>query len=127
MARRTKLQLEAARKRALAARKAHLKKMHRMTPEQYESLKAFQGGLCGLCLRAKGVYKNLAVEHDHAQAILDGHPANESCPLCWRGLACGMCNKFLGFARDDPAMFLRFHSWVIDPPAQHWRKIENTT
>ena len=125
--RRTKAELAAAKKRALAARKRHLWIKHRMTLEQYESLKAFQGGVCPLCLRAKGISKNLAVEHDHAKArLLCEHPDIESCIECWRGLACGMCNKILGFFRDDPAMALRFYSYLTDPPAQLWRLLNET-
>jgi hypothetical protein len=123
MARRTKLQIQQARARALANRKARLKKIHRMTLEQYESLKAFQGGTCPLCKRAKGISKALAVEHDHKVAREQcDHPENESCIECWRGLACGKCNGILGFFRDDPEMALRFYSYLIDPPAQLWRE-----
>ena len=122
--RRTPAQMELARRRQAAARKARLKKVHRMTPEQYESLKAFQGGLCANCRRANGNTKALAVEHDHkiAREQCD-HIETESCERCWRGLACSMCNKFLGFGRDDPEFFLRFYSYLIDPPAQTWRQL----
>src|SRR3954451_22325004 len=122
--RRTKAEIETARKRALAARKRHLLITHHMTLEQYESLKAFQGGACLLCARAKGITKALAVEHDHAKARREcAHdPDKQSCENCWRGLACGMCNKILGFFRDDPGMAIRFYSWLTDPPAQLWRK-----
>ena len=123
--RRTQLEIQQARARALSQRKARLKKIHRMTLEQYESLKAFQGGVCPLCLRAKGISKALAVEHDHKKArelCKDIHPENESCENCWRGLACGKCNGILGFFRDDPDMALRFYSYLFDPPAQLWRE-----
>lgn len=122
--RRSKAEIDAARKRALAARKRHLLTVHHMTLEQYESLKDFQGGVCLLCRRAKGIAKALSVEHDHAKArlICSHDPDKESCEQCWRGLACGMCNKILGFFRDDPLMALRFYSWLTDPPAQVWRK-----
>ena len=123
--RRTKLEIQRARARALSQRKARLKKIHRMTLEQYESLKAFQGGVCPLCQRAKGISKALAVEHDHKIAReLCEHPENESCIECWRGLACGRCNSILGFFRDDPVMALRFWSYINDPPAQLWRKTQ---
>ena len=125
-ARRTKLQMEQARKRSAASRIARLAKIHRMTLEQYESLKAYQGGVCGLCHRAKGITKALSVEHDHKIAreiCASVHPEAESCIECWRGLACGKCNGILGWMRDDPQMALRFYSWLIDPPAQTWREL----
>lgn len=119
---RTRLQIEQARKKALAARKIRLKKIHRMTLEQYESIKSFQGGSCPLCLRAKGVTKALAVDHDHQVAIdICDHPPNESCEDCWRGIVCGSCNTILSRMRSDPDMALRFHSYLLNPPAQVWR------
>lgn len=123
--RRSKLQMEQARKRSAAQRIARLAKVHRMTLEQYESLKAYQNGVCGLCHRAKGITKALSVEHDHKIAreqCADLHPEAESCINCWRGLACGKCNGILGWFHDDPQMALRFYSWLIDPPAQLWRE-----
>lgn len=121
--RRTPAEMATARKRAETSRKRRLMDIHHMTIEQYDSLKASQGGVCGICQKAKGIYKNLAVEHDHEKARREcSHdPDKQSCENCWRGLACGMCNKILGFTRDDPNMFLRFYSWLTDPPAQVWR------
>lgn len=120
MPRRTKEQMAAARKRALAARIRNLKVRHRMTLAQYEDLKDYQGGVCPLCLRANGKTKNLAVEHDHELAAECDHPVNESCIDCWRGLCCSVCNKILGHARDDPEYFYRCIAYLTNPPAQRF-------
>jgi hypothetical protein len=122
--RRTKAEIERAKKRRDSARKYRLKIVHHMTVEQYAGIKEFQGGVCPLCLRANGNTKALAVEHDHRIAENCDHPIDESCENCWRGITCSMCNKFLGFARDDPEFFKRFTEYLLDPPAQLWRRTQ---
>jgi hypothetical protein len=113
--------MEQARRRREAARKANLKARHHMTPEQYESILAFQGGACYICQRAKGKTRALAVDHDHALARARcEHPHNESCEQCWRGLLCGKCNDMLGHARDDIALFVRAIRYLQAPPAFSW-------
>jgi Recombination endonuclease VII len=122
MARRTKAQIEAARKRSLSARKARLKKVHHMTLEQYEGLKAFQGGKCYLCQWATGKTKSLAVDHDHKRAreMCSHDPDKESCINCWRGLLCSPCNKLFGHARDAIAFFKRGIEYLTNPPARRF-------
>lgn len=78
-----------------------------ITAEFYAALLAVQGGVCAICQRARGVSKRLSVDHDHAQAILDGHDEDKGCPTCVRGLLCQSCNKMLGHLRDDPEAFVR--------------------
>lgn len=119
--RRTKAQLEQARRRREASRKANLKARHRMTVEQYDELLAFQGGVCYLCRRAKGLKRSLAVDHDHALAReACDHPDDESCQNCWRGLLCSRCNNFLGHARDDVMYFWRALDYLKKSPARRW-------
>lgn len=111
--------MEKARRRREAARKRNLRVRHRMTVEQYDELLAFQGGVCYICQRARGVSRRLAVDHDHALARARcGHPHEESCEQCWRGLLCSACNDVLGHARDDPQYFSRARLYLKDPPAQ---------
>jgi hypothetical protein len=120
--RRTPAQLEQARRRREANRKYTLKARHRMTPEQYDALAAFQGGLCWICRRARGTVRSLSVDHDHAKARADcGHDHKESCEDCWRGLLCGKCNDMLGHGRDSAEFFLRAIDYLKHPPAHRWR------
>jgi hypothetical protein len=119
--RRTKAQIEQARRRREASRRHHLKTIHRMTLEQYNELLAFQDGLCFICRRAKGITRALTVDHDHAVAReCCYHPHEESCPFCWRGLLCARCNNMLGHARDDLTVFARAVAYLTSPPAQRW-------
>jgi Recombination endonuclease VII len=118
--RRTKAELERARRKSEAARRYHLKKTHGMTPEEYASLKAWQNGTCWGCGRATGKTKNLAIDHDHKKC--SHHTHNRSCPECWRGLLCGSCNDVLAHARDSVAFFRRMIDYLQDPPAQRWRR-----
>lgn len=116
--RRTKAQMEQARRRSESAHRHHLKARHNMTPEQYAELLERQGGSCFICQRAKGVTRRLAVDHDHAIGFRCAHPDDESCQHCWRGLLCSPCNKTLAHARDDMGFFLRAMSYLNDPPAR---------
>jgi hypothetical protein len=81
----------------------------------YEALLFVQGGSCAICQRARGVYKRLSVDHDHAQARIDGHDPEKGCAQCVRGLLCGTCNKMLGHLRDDPEAFRRASRYL-----SHW-------
>lgn len=117
--RRTKAQLEQARRRREAGRRFNLKTRHHMTLEQYDELLARQGGQCYICRRAKGKTRALSVDHDHAIAReACGHPEDESCKSCWRGLLCARCNNYLGHARDDTEFFHRAVHYLNDPPAR---------
>jgi predicted transcriptional regulator len=54
-------------------------------------------GLCYLCQRPLGPGRMSVIEHDHRCC-----PADKSCRLCRRGLACTPCNHLIGLAEDDP-------------------------
>ena len=84
-----------------------------ITPEQYEQVKDLQGGRCAICQAATGAAKALAVDHDHRHC-----PSGSGCPECIRGLLCSTCNKMLGFARDNPAVFRRASEYLRVPPAR---------
>ena len=118
--RRSKAEIEAARKRAASARKSRLTRVHRMTVQQYDDLKSYQGGTCPICLTANGRTKALAVEHDHEVAEDCDHPIRESCIECWRGLCCGPCNQMIGRAGDDPEFFYRVIAYLTNPPARRF-------
>lgn len=89
-----------------------------ITAERYAEILAYQGGACFICQRAKGIRKALSIDHDHAQAVLDGHDPDKGCPECVRGLLCQSCNKMLGHARDDPAMFERAAEYIRNWPSR---------
>lgn len=110
--------MQAARRKSLNARRHHLLTVHHMTLEQYEAIKAFQGGVCYMCQRANGNSRALSVDHDHKKAETCGHPVNQSCERCWRGLLCSVDNKILGHARDAVTFFERSYDYLVIPPAQ---------
>lgn len=104
------------RRRRLAAAGRRVENTYGLTPEQYDALLAFQDGLCALCRRAKGTTKRLAVDHDHQQAMRDGHDPDKGCPECVRGLVCGPCNDVLAHARSDPDYFSAGMAYLLRPP-----------
>jgi hypothetical protein len=120
--RRTKAEIERARKKKASARKYQLKTRHHMTPEENEAIQAFQDGVCFICRRAKGITRALSVDHDHILAEEHDHSVELSCELCWRGLLCGSCNELIGHARNSIAFFERCIEYLRDPPAQRWRR-----
>lgn len=89
----------------------------RLAPGDYKRLYIAQKGRCAGCRRATGKSKRLAVDHDHSCTA--GHPPSEGCPLCVRGLVCSTCNQMIGWARDNPAVFFRLGSYLLDPPATY--------
>jgi hypothetical protein len=70
-------------------RKAQLKKLYKITPEQYQEMFDKQGGLCRICQSADtGHRSHLSIDHDHATGRV-------------RGLLCHDCNLGLGKFKDD--------------------------
>jgi len=67
-------------------------KRYGITMEEYEKIKEIQGGTCFICKRAKGLSKNLAVDHDHTKSL-----GRNSV----RGLLCGRCNNRLGWYESN--------------------------
>ena len=90
--------------RTAASHDAYVVETYGLRPGEYKALYAAQGGRCYICLRAKGLSRRLAVDHDHATGFV-------------RGLLCTTCNKELGHARDDPAHFERAIEYLKEPPA----------
>jgi hypothetical protein len=85
-------------------RDARILARYGMTSEEYDQLKAHQGGVCYICRKATGATKALPVEHDHATGV-------------WRGLACSPCNWLLAKLGDDPVQFERIAEALRNPPA----------
>lgn len=79
-------------------------KTYGITREQYDALYESQGRTCGICKRATGRSKRLAVDHDHKTGYV-------------RGLLCSTCNNILGYLRDDLELALGVHGYLSEPPA----------
>lgn len=63
--------------------------------DQYNDLMAAQGGVCAICKNKEtskdfrtNKERKLAVDHCHSSLVI-------------RGLLCGKCNRFLGYAQDN--------------------------
>jgi len=64
-----------------------------ITVEEYERMLAAQGGVCAICLRdPKTMKRRLNVDHCHTTGKV-------------RGLLCTLCNKGIGYLREDPFIF----------------------
>jgi hypothetical protein len=74
---------------------------HGMRPEDWAALWDAQDGRCYLCGDEMAIDKAV-IEHDHSHC-----PAEQSCRVCRRGLACANCNSAIGMVADDPARLRR--------------------
>ena len=78
-----------------------------------------QDGACAICGRAKGIRRNLSVDHDHEQARLHDHDEDKGCRECVRGLLCQGCNKgVLGHLRDSPEALQRAITYLSSWPSR---------
>ena len=58
------------------------------------------------------------MDHDHHQAMIDGHDPRKGCPKCVRGLVCSTCNDVLAHARSMPVFFARGRAYLDTWPMQ---------
>jgi hypothetical protein len=73
---------------------------HKISLEQYESMLAEQGGVCGSCgTDTSGWKHSWAVDHDHATGKV-------------RGLLCHSCNVAIGHAKDDVTTLQRMINYL---------------
>lgn len=90
-----------------------------LDPKDYNALLEWQGGVCYICGKTPRK-RRLAVDHDHAQAVLDGHDPDKGCPNCIRGLLCANddwgCNVSLALPLNDVAVAERLLAYVQHPP-----------
>lgn len=75
-------------------------KRHGLTPEDYATMLAEQGGVCAICSKEETSKRSntegiraLAVDHNHETGMV-------------RGLLCTWCNKGIGLLRDDETVVL---------------------
>lgn len=68
-------------------RRAALRRVYGLQPEDYTRMYEEQGGVCAVCRRDYGPV--LDVDHDHDTGEV-------------RGLLCGPCNRALGLLQDSP-------------------------
>lgn len=85
------------------ARARRLKRFFNITPEEYEIMLAYQGGLCAICKNTPKTVR-LSVDHNHKDRTI-------------RGLLCAFCNRAVGVFRDDAERFERTVEYLRDPPA----------
>jgi hypothetical protein len=90
-----------------AERAGHLKRKFGLTPAEYESKLAAQGGGCALCGRAPAPGRQLDIDHDHKTGAV-------------RGLVCNTCNQGLGQFRDDPIRLAAAAAYLL-----FWESPEN--
>lgn len=70
-----------------------------LTPPQYEQLWNEQGGLCAICKTVEPTN----IDHCHQTGLV-------------RGLLCGLCNRMLGQAQDNPDRLLAGVAYLSKPP-----------
>ena len=81
-----------------------VQRQYNLTPEMYWALYEAQGGKCGVCERATGATKRLAVDHDHKTGQVFG-------------LLCGPCNVLLGRLGRKPDPYVRVLEYLHHPTA----------
>ena len=85
-------------------RNRHLIRTYGISIEDYEDKLIKQGGVCGICNRAKDGIKALAVDHDHESGKV-------------RGILCENCNRGIGMFKHDQKLlnlaiaYLDNHWW----------------
>jgi hypothetical protein len=81
-----------------------------LTPEQYASLLAAQGGLCAICRTATpGAMGEWKIDHDHS--CCPGR-SKKSCGDCVRELLCNNCNVGIGMLKDSPELLMSARDYL---------------
>lgn len=109
-----KVCLPCQKKRAARANKdRRIRATYNITIEEYETILAFQGGVCAGC---GGTRKVFDIDHDHAMEKEWGTR------MSVRGLLCRSCNKVLAYVRDNADRLRDLAMYLDNPPA--WLAIE---
>lgn len=85
---------------AAVARRAKLKRLFGITPEQYDKMLAKQRGVCAICARQSPDGRRLHVDHCHSTGKV-------------RGLLCHDCNRGIGMFSDDVARLTQASLYLI--------------
>lgn len=73
--------------------RSRIKAAYGITPEDVETMRARQRGLCAICEKAV-VGRRMSIDHCHATGKV-------------RGLLCSHCNLMLGHSKDNPVVLQR--------------------
>ncbi len=84
-------------------RKYRLWKLFRLTPEEWDTILKYQGGVCAISGKPP-ITKALAADHDHKTGKI-------------RGALTMDMNRGLAFFRDDPELLRRAADYLENPPA----------
>jgi hypothetical protein len=77
----------------------HLKRLYKITLEEYQILLESQNGCCAICGRHHTEFKRaFSVDHDHT--CCPGKRL-QTCGKCIRGLLCHHCNAGIGYLKDS--------------------------
>lgn len=94
-----------------AAHASHVARTYEISPEEYEALLEWQGGVCYVCGKTPRV-RRLAVDHDHRTGAV-------------RGLLCANddwgCNKALALPLNDLAAAERLLAYVQQSPLERMK------
>ncbi len=84
----------------------HLRRVYKITLEDYQELFRAQGGVCAICHRPEtivdaknGLTRDLAVDHDHKMGRV-------------RGLLCRRCNQAMGLLDEDRNLLQRMIDYI---------------
>lgn len=77
--------------------------LYRITSVEYDTILAYQGGVCAICKRPP-TGNRLSVDHDHKTGMI-------------RGLICWTCNRALGLLRDKLSSVQALVEYLIGNPA----------
>jgi len=81
------------------ARRAKIKRLFGITPEDYDRKLKQQNGVCAICRRPSPDGRRLHIDHDHEARHV-------------RGLLCHDCNRGLGIFKDNPLLLKRAANYL---------------
>jgi hypothetical protein len=84
----------------------HLKRVYKITLEDYRGMYQEQGGVCAICRQPEtdidaknGLVRDLAVDHNHRTGQV-------------RGLLCRRCNQVVGLLNEDRNLLLQMIDYI---------------
>lgn len=86
----------------MTPRERHLLNNFKLTPEIWQKVFDYQGGLCAICGH---VLKKANTDHDHTSGE-------------FRGILCARCNRALGRFADSIVLIRAALTYLLAPPAR---------